>query len=169
MPLPKSNVTKILMFIAFGILVFSTSYLISKLVIRAIGERKVIDPYEVHVLVNAYRVDNGLEPLDLNDTLCNAGEAKGRDMVSKGYFAHDSPDHKTPYDFIMGAGYRMKHGGENLAQGFLSSEGVVKGWINSPTHNDNLLQELYEDECITVVRNRGTGKIIVIQMFGTEK
>jgi len=82
---------------------------------------------------NAKRQENGLSSLQLNSTLSQAAAAKAADMLTNGYWAHNSPSGKTPWDFIIGSGYRYTLAGENLAKNFQSSDGVVEAWMASPT------------------------------------
>jgi len=88
---------------------------------------------------NDKRIENGLQPLTLNDQLNQAAAGKAADMFGNNYWAHISPSGKTPWDFILGANYQYVYAGENLAKDFQDSQGVVDAWMNSPSHKENLL------------------------------
>jgi uncharacterized protein YkwD len=94
---------------------------------------------------NAQRASNGLPPLTLNTKLNASAQAKANDMVSRDYWAHNSPDGKEPWVFIDAAGYSYQKAGENLAYGFLTSEATVIGWMNSPSHRANILDSSYSE------------------------
>jgi hypothetical protein len=121
---------------------------------------------------NAQRKALGLTTLTLNDELSKAAERKARDMFADGYWAHTSPSGKTPWEFILGAGYKYSLAGENLAKNFSTSQGVVDAWMASPTHRDNIVKPGYRDVGYAVVNGilNGEETTLVVQMFGaTEK
>lgn len=88
---------------------------------------------------NTARAQNGLGPLALNDKLDSSAQAKANDMAAKNYWAHVSPDGTQPWYFFSQAGYNYLRAGENLAYGFSTSQGTVDGWMNSPSHRENVL------------------------------
>jgi hypothetical protein len=117
---------------------------------------------------NSKRAEAGLEPLALNGALSQAAAAKAADMFANNYWAHNSPVGKTPWDFIIQAGYRYTLAGENLAKNFQTSGGVVDAWMNSPTHKDNIVKEGYRDIGFAVVNGvlNGEETTLVVQIFG---
>lgn len=121
------------------------------------------------VLTNAKRAEAGLEPLTLNSQLSQAAALKAQDMFANGYWAHTSPQGKTPWEFIRTAGYGYTVAGENLAKNFGNSQGVVDAWMASPSHKDNLLKANYRDIGFAVVNGvlNGEETTLVVQMFGT--
>ncbi len=120
---------------------------------------------------NAKRQENGLSTLQMNGTLSQAAAAKAADMFANNYWAHNSPSGKTPWDFIIGAGYRYTLAGENLAKNFQSSDGVVEAWMNSPSHRANVLKAGYQEVGFAVVNGTLNGEetTLVVQMFGASK
>ncbi len=117
---------------------------------------------------NAEREKLGLSPLTLNSTLSQAAAAKAADMFANGYWAHNSPQGKTPWDFILGAGYHYTLAGENLAKNFQTSDGVVSAWMASPSHKANIVKAGYRDIGFAVVNGvlNGEETTLVVQMFG---
>ncbi len=117
---------------------------------------------------NAKRQGAGLPPLSINEELSKAAAAKARDMFSKNYWAHNSPDGRTPWDFIIESGYTYTVAGENLAKNFSDSTGVVAAWVASSSHRDNLLKPSYRDIGLAVVNGTLNGEetTLVVQMFG---
>lgn len=118
---------------------------------------------------NAKRQAAGLSPLILNQQLSEAAAGKAADMFGKNYWAHVSPDGKSPWDFIVGAGYKYSVAGENLAKNFQDSTGVVNAWMNSPSHKENLLKSNYREVGFAIVNGtlQGEETTLVVQMFGS--
>lgn len=94
---------------------------------------------------NVQRAADHESDLNLNQQLTAAAQAKANDMVQKDYWAHNSPDGKTPWTFINAAGYSYQMAGENLAFGFDNASDTIAGWMNSPTHRANILNASYKD------------------------
>jgi len=123
---------------------------------------------KLYQLTNEQRQNNGLSPLSLNSALTLAAQRKAENMFSENYWSHYSPDGKTPWDFILGAGYQYEYAGENLAKNFLFSNGVVDAWMNSTTHRDNLLKKEYTEVGYAIVNGvlNGEQTTLVVQEFG---
>lgn len=119
-------------------------------------------------LTNEERGKNSLTTLTYNDKLSAAAYQKAQDMFAKNYWAHFSPDGKTPWDFILNSGYSYEYAGENLAKNFLFSDGVVSAWMNSPSHRENILKSNYTDVGFAIVNGTLNGEqtTLVVQMFG---
>lgn len=119
-------------------------------------------------LTNEQRQKNNLPPLTLNSTLSLAAQKKAENMFQENYWSHYSPDGKTPWDFILGAGYKYEYAGENLAKNFLFSNGVIDAWMNSTTHRDNLLKREYTEVGYAIVNGvlNGEQTTLVVQEFG---
>jgi len=117
---------------------------------------------------NAKRAEAGLTQLTLNSALSQGAAGKAADMFANNYWAHNSPGGKTPWDFILGAGYRYTLAGENLAKNFQTSGGVVDAWMASPTHKANILKAGYKDVGFAVVNGvlNGEETTLVVQFFG---
>lgn len=117
---------------------------------------------------NKERASLGLSQLRLNATLSQAAAMKAQDMFTNDYWAHNSPQGKTPWSFIQGAGYSYTIAGENLAKNFSTSDGVVAAWMASPTHRDNIVKPGYQDIGFAVVNGvlNGEETTLVVQMFG---
>src|SRR5690349_13756528 len=67
---------------------------------------------------NQARIDQDRQALKLNTELSKAAQAKANDMVANNYWAHISPEGKTPWNFVDATGYHYQKAGENLAFGF---------------------------------------------------
>lgn len=128
-----------------------------------------IDVPSIVDFTNKYRGQNGLTTLKIDEKLSEAARQKASDMFAKNYWAHYSPAGTTPWWFFDNAGYTYLYAGENLARDFGDSESVIKAWLASPTHRDNLLSPRYKDIGVAVVNGvlNGEETTLVVQLFGT--
>jgi len=76
-------------------------------------------------LTNGERQTQNLPILTVSPLLNEAAEMKATDMATKGYFAHTSPEGKTPWYWLEQAGYNYQYAGENLAINFSDSKDVT--------------------------------------------
>src|SRR3989338_6998941 len=126
-------------------------------------------PGVLTALTNEERQDLSLPPLTENELLTKAAVLKAEDMAEKGYFAHTSPDGKSPWYWLAEVGYSYKSAGENLAVNFFESSDVSRAWMNSPTHRANIVKENYTEIGIGTAEGIYQGKrtTFVAQFFGT--
>lgn len=128
-------------------------------------------------LVNAERVKRDRSALEANADLAEAARAKAADMVEQRYFAHAGPDGRGARDWIGETNYldgaRRTGIGENLgwaSEGGATPLRLVQGWMNSPSHRQNILRKQWADSGIGVVlgapREEGGGGATYVQMFG---
>lgn len=90
-------------------------------------------------IVNAARAVEGRPPLTLDPRLTAAAQAHADDMLSRTYYAHQSPEGALPRARVQAAGYRPDIVAENLAAGQTSVENVMDAWLHSSDHRRNLL------------------------------
>ena len=128
-----------------------------------------IDVSQLYSLTDQDRSQNGLKSLSVNQDLVNAAQAHGEDMFQNQYWGHYSPTGKSPWDFIVAAGYSYSYAGENLAKNFTDASSTNTAWLNSSEHRDNIMNSQYTDIGIAVVTGTldGTQQTIVVQMFGS--
>ncbi|MEK7227842.1 MAG: CAP domain-containing protein [Patescibacteria group bacterium] len=119
-------------------------------------------------LTNEHRIENNQKPLSVNHTLEIAALMKAKDMASKGYFAHISPEGVTPWQWFINAGYPFVYAGENLAINFTESSDVENAWIASPTHHANLINSKFDETGIATYDGTYMGRstTFVVQLFG---
>ncbi len=117
---------------------------------------------------NMQRSNNGLAPLQLNSSLSQAATAKAQHMIANNYWAHTAPDGTTPWSFVQSAGYSYSTAGENLAKNFLTSSGVVTGWMNSSAHRANILNATFLDVGYGIVNGvlQGQEVTLVVAFYG---
>ncbi len=102
--------------------------------------------------LNAERARHGLRRLKLNKKLSAAARRHARDMVRRGYFAHDSLGGGSFVDRIRRTGYLRGAGtwtvGENLAWGShdrAAPRAITQMWMNSPGHRANVLSPSFHE------------------------
>ena len=120
-------------------------------------------------LANNERSINNAGKLTVNATLERAAQMKADDMASKGYFAHNSPEGKTPWYWFEQAGYNYEYAGENLAVNFNDSDEVHTAWVKSRGHFLNIINPRYTEIGIATSTGmyKGREAVFVVQMFGT--
>jgi uncharacterized protein YkwD len=99
-------------------------------------------------LVNEDRRQHGLAPLEADPALAKATQRHAEDMLSRGYFAHESPEGKTVLDrFVAAGGSRWRKVAENIGRctgcgSTATAEDVRRfetGWMHSEPHRANIL------------------------------
>jgi uncharacterized protein YkwD len=93
---------------------------------------------EVARLVNAHRARVGCQPLAWDDAAARAAQAHSEDMVRRRYFSHTSPDGRGPAERLRAQGATFRLLAENIAQGQPNAQEVVRGWLASPAHRQNI-------------------------------
>ena len=127
-----------------------------------------IDSKEIIKLSNIERISNEQKPLSANQYLSQAAYNKAVDIFQEQRFEHNFDDRRFSA-WIRDVNYKYKYVGENLAIDFVSNEGVVNAWIQSPTHYKNLINDKFTEIGVAVLEDTFKGKtsIIVVQIFGT--
>lgn len=91
------------------------------------------------VLVNEERRKYGLDTLKPDTALKKVALAHSADMFERGYFAHETPEGKDPFDRMYAAHIKYHIAGENLALAQTLSI-AHQGLMNSPGHRANILK-----------------------------
>jgi uncharacterized protein YkwD len=94
-------------------------------------------------MINDFRAGNGgLQPLARHPQLDNAAATHSRDMATRCYFEHVSPNGTNPFDRMAAAGYPGVPLSENIYKGsgsFASAAEAFDAWKNSDGHRTNML------------------------------
>jgi hypothetical protein len=120
-------------------------------------------------LVNDARSSAQEKPLIENKKLDDIAKAKADDMIANNYFAHTSPQGKSPWYWFDSYGYDYKFAGENLAINFTDAESEQEAWMKSPTHRANILNSKYREIGVVVKEGviNGHKSTVTVQVFGT--
>src|SRR5262245_60393551 len=123
------------------------------------AEKTVLD------LTNEERAKEKLPPLKPNPILIRVARAHSRNMAKQEKMEHEL-DGKKPHERTKEAGYKGGFIGENIAAGeeFPPKE-VVKVWMGSKGHRENILNSTYTEIGIGIARN-DKGEVYYTQVFG---
>lgn len=107
------------------------------------GENKGISEFAQAVveLVNEERAKEGLSPLSIDQSLCEAAEIRAAEIQES--FSHTRPDGTSCFTALDEVGASYRKAGENLALGQSSPEQAVRDWMNSPGHRKNIMNSAY--------------------------
>lgn len=112
------------------------------------------------VLVNNERTKRGLSALKLNPKITPVTENYARDLWTRQYFSHYSPEGKDVGDRLTEAGIPYSVAGENLALA-PTLQTAHTGLMNSPGHRANILDPQFKHIGIGVIDNSYCGKMFV--------
>jgi len=102
------------------------------------------------VLVNNERKKVGAPALEGDSALTEVARSHCRDMFTRGYFSHYTPDGKSPFDRMSEGDVEFQYAGENLALAPNTSL-AMKGLMNSPGHKANILSKNFGKVGIGVI------------------
>lgn len=126
---------------------------------EAIGETVEVssfDPQRAARLVNEYRAENGLLPLELNAELIQAARAHSQDLSENDRISHFGSDGSDTLERVRRTGYQPRLTAENVGTGQQTLDEVITGWKNSEDHNANLLLADAREMGIAMVHNPNT-------------
>jgi hypothetical protein len=128
-------------------------------------------------MTNAYRARQKLQEVRLNKQLTEAARAYAAYLAKNNVFSHTA-DGREAGDRVTAIGYTWCQVGENLAmhldsRGFPSrdlAKKAVEGWINSPSHRENMLAEHATEIGVGVAQAADKDpKFISVQLFARPK
>ena len=83
-------------------------------------------------LINQYRQQRNLEPLQLSLALSNASRWMNNDMITNKYVEHTDSLGRNPSQRLKALGYNYNtYTGENLAAGVNTAQEALDGWLNA--------------------------------------
>ena len=114
-------------------------------------------------LVNAERAKAGLRALTADTETLDVSRAHSRDMFERSYFAHVTPEGRSPFDRLRAARLTYRAAGENLALA-RTLDMAHTGLMNSPGHRANILNPAFGRVGIGIV-DGGRHGLMVTQTF----
>ena len=133
----------------------------------------------IHTMTNQHREAAGLQPLDRITKIDQIARAHSEDMAERNYFNHDTPEGLDPTDRGNAAGYPCRkdfgsHYTYGLAENIsmhtgtwygaeLLADEIMKGWMNSFGHRQNIMESDYDRIGIGVAI--GGGAVYATQNF----
>lgn len=122
--------------------------------------------------LNASRTKYALAPFVIDPRLELAAGDRMEDMEELGYWAHISPDGRSPFLWLARRGYPLRTAGENLATGFETAEVLVDAWMESRGHRANILSPEYDNVGIAIIDGSSTGRSSgrsIVVLFASEQ
>lgn len=98
-------------------------------------ERQILD------ITNIYRTNHGVNLLKRDYGLQVVARGHSKEMALQNYFSQDSPTSGTLADRLKTANIEVKKAGENIALNYTDAIEAVHGWLNSPAHQEVLLDK----------------------------
>lgn len=93
-------------------------------------------------LVNAARKDNGVaSSLTLDSKLSEAAQKRAEELVK--LFSHTRPNGTQFVTVLKEYNITYNSSGENIANGQVNADDVMKSWLNSPGHKANILNSKF--------------------------
>lgn len=115
--------------------------------------------------VNAERRARGVAPLREDPQLTTAASSHSRNMERRNFFSHDDPDKGNLRQRLKAAGVDCTACAENIFSTSPTRDlarAVVRAWMNSRGHRENLLNRMYTHTGVGVE----TGKeVLITQIF----
>lgn len=105
-------------------------------------------------LHNEIRAEHSVVQFCVHNELMIAAQGHAEDMMSRGFYAHETPEGVTPAARVSNAGYDFVTTGENNNMINKSYSGepdrdelkdAVKSWMESPGHRDNMLNPAFRE------------------------
>ena len=84
-------------------------------------------------------------------------------MSAANTLSHQGSDGSDAGDRITQAGYTWQTYGENIAEGYTSEEAVIKGWLESEGHCQNIMNGAFTEMGVATSGSYWT------QVFGTPR
>jgi len=153
---------------------------------RATGSNRLSGPHadvtylekKIHTIINQERKKKGLPVLLWDESLHSIARKYSQAMVQRNSFSHNDPEGRTFCDRYKAAGFecRIKAGdticlgAENISQDNLNNtedkiaESVVKRWMISKGHRENILTPYFKRQGIGVALAED-GKVYVTEDF----
>lgn len=94
-------------------------------------------------LINKQRKKRGLKPVRCTAKLLKAALIHSKDMCEREFFSHADPEGNRFVHRFKKVGIVSHTGGENIAMGQSTPQQVVKGWMKSKGHRENILDAEY--------------------------
>ncbi len=88
---------------------------------------------------NRERAEAKLPPLTLDPKLTLAAQVHSKDMAAHRKMTHDGSDGSTPSDRIKRQNYPFMTDAENVAEGYRTVDSLMRGWMESEHHRENIL------------------------------
>lgn len=103
----------------------------------------LLSKLNVH-LTNGLRAINSISTLKFCADASAVATAHSKDMATRNYFDHTSPEGNRVSDRLDKAGVEWYACGENIVAGYYDPYGISNGWYNSEGHRKNILNKNFK-------------------------
>ena len=117
---------------------------------------------EVFRLTNIERTNAGLPVLSARSELAFLADVRAHEIIR--LFSHDRPDGREFHTVFHDFDVQYRSAGENLAAGQRTPAEVVRGWMDSPGHRENLIRTEFGRLGIGVAMDKD-GRLYWVQIF----
>lgn len=137
--LKKSGLT-LLVLIALVFNIYSSLFPVSQTAAK-------VDANSLLYFHNKERAKYNLGPLTFHSKLLQSSKYKADVLLEHDCWDHycPIPPGVSPWEAFVDAGYEYEAAGENLGQGFIDNATLLKAWMQSPTHRENILKDVFID------------------------
>lgn len=107
------------------------------------SQRKTLSKEEEKLadILNKKRIQLGLKPLMVDDSLTRAAKLKSFDMIENKYISHHSPTYGSPASMLSELNISFQNVKESIGAGYQSAELVFSSWLYSSTNREILLND----------------------------
>lgn len=133
----------------------------------------LLEKSALYSLINAHRKEQNLSTLRTHTALELSAKKKLEEMRATKYWQHENQDGVINWEIFEQSGYHYALAGENLSFANNSPWDVFSSWVDSPTHNQQLLTPDYEDMGIAIdcesYQEAGQQKCAVVLHLGRQQ
>jgi len=123
---------------------------------------------DLRTLTNQARASAGRSPLRLNATLATTARGRSRDMATRGYFSHATPEGTMVFDQLDSIRFCYRLAGENIGYtthpDAVAVAAVQAMFMGSPTHRANIMGKAWDSIGIGAFSLDGT-KMLYTAVF----
>ncbi|GEM_PF-6186182 len=123
------------------------------------------DEAKAFELLNEFRIENGVPPVEIDMQLVELARMKARDKVENGYSGHISPTYGSPGRMVQDAEISYKKVAENYAKAGNVTQCHYLLAYSSKGHREIMLNSDYTHVGIGIVELTDVPGIIMIQLF----
>lgn len=123
---------------------------------------------KILALVRQVRQEQIGGELAASEKLSDSAQSKAGDMVNYQYFSHVGPESHDLVYWLKKVDYQYRFAGENLAMGFNDAGSVVRAWVKSPLHYQNIIDKDFSETGLGVDSGEYQGRqvIFIANHFG---
>lgn len=116
-------------------------------------------------LLNEFRIDNNLEPVQIDSRLVEQARLKAEDMIENNYFSHTSPTYGSVGQMLSNAGISYVVAGENLSKAGTVFQAHLQLKHSTMGHRQIMLNSRYDSVGIGIKPLQRTPGILMVQIF----